>query len=106
MIAVAQSEFLEPEFVRKEIADGRLVIPATRRIIKGHLQKNLQPMPFMNTTKFPVPILCFFALTLLSGCTLFVQSAKRLIALRNDLLHVQAERLYLSYLISSYHDFA
>ena len=34
MIAVAQAEFLEPEYVRKEIAEGRLVIPAThhRRI--------------------------------------------------------------------------
>ena len=45
MIAVAESDFapsarLEPEFVRKEIADGRLVIPAN----KVHLQKNLQPI--------------------------------------------------------------
>ena len=40
MIAVAQSEFFEPEFIRKEIAEGRLVIPAN----KVHLQKNLQPI--------------------------------------------------------------
>ena len=40
MIAVAESEFLEPEFVRKEIAEGRLIIPAN----KIHLQKNLQPI--------------------------------------------------------------
>jgi len=40
MIAVAESEFLEPEFIRKEIAEGRLVIPAN----KIHLQKNLQPI--------------------------------------------------------------
>ena len=40
MIAVAEAEFLEPEFVRKEIAEGRLVIPAN----KVHLQKNLQPI--------------------------------------------------------------
>jgi len=30
MIAVAQSEFLEPKYVRSEIAEGRLVIPANR----------------------------------------------------------------------------
>ncbi|MCL2004914.1 MAG: phosphomethylpyrimidine synthase ThiC [Planctomycetaceae bacterium] len=40
MIAVAKSEFLEPEAVRHEIAQGRLVIPAN----KVHLQKNLQPI--------------------------------------------------------------
>jgi len=40
MIAVADAEFLQPEYVRKEIAEGRLVIPAN----KVHLQKNLQPI--------------------------------------------------------------
>jgi len=40
MIAVANSEFLEPEAIRKEIAEGRLIIPAN----KVHLQKNLQPI--------------------------------------------------------------
>ena len=40
MIAVAESEFLEPEFIRREIAEGRLVIPAN----KIHLQKKLQPI--------------------------------------------------------------
>jgi phosphomethylpyrimidine synthase len=40
MIAVANAEFLEPEFVRKEIAEGRLVIPANKK----HLQKKLQPI--------------------------------------------------------------
>ena len=40
MIAVANAEFLEPETVRKEIAEGRLVIPAN----KVHLQKQLQPI--------------------------------------------------------------
>jgi len=29
MIAVAQAEFLEPEFIRREIAEGRLVIQNT-----------------------------------------------------------------------------
>jgi len=47
MIAVANSgstnlTWLEPEFVQKEIADGRLVIPAN----KVHLQKHLQPIGF------------------------------------------------------------
>ena len=37
MIAVAQAEFLEPEFIRREIAEGRLVIPAN----KIHLQKKV-----------------------------------------------------------------
>ena len=40
MIAVADTEFLEPEFIRQEIAEGRLIIPAN----KVHLQKNLQPI--------------------------------------------------------------
>ena len=40
MIAVAESEFLEPEFICREIAEGRLVIPAN----KIHLQKKLQPI--------------------------------------------------------------
>jgi phosphomethylpyrimidine synthase len=40
MIAVAESEFLEPELVRREIAEGRLIIPAN----KVHLQKKLQPI--------------------------------------------------------------
>jgi phosphomethylpyrimidine synthase len=40
MIAVAKAEFLEPEFIRKEIAEGRLVIPAN----KIHLQKQSQPI--------------------------------------------------------------
>jgi len=40
MIAVANAEFLEPETVRKEIAEGRLVLPAN----KVHLQKKLEPI--------------------------------------------------------------
>jgi phosphomethylpyrimidine synthase len=40
MIAVAKAEFLEPETIRREIAAGRLVIPAN----KIHLQKKLQPI--------------------------------------------------------------
>ena len=40
MIAVANSEFHEPETIRREIAEGRLVIPAN----KVHLQKHLQPI--------------------------------------------------------------
>ena len=40
MCAVAEAEFLEPEFVRREIADGRLVIPANKK----HLQKKLHPI--------------------------------------------------------------
>ena len=33
-------------------------------------------MLFTNTTRFPMSILCFFALTLLSGCDLIVQVSK------------------------------
>jgi phosphomethylpyrimidine synthase len=40
MIAVAEQEFFEPEFIRQEIAAGRLVIPAN----KVHLAKKLQPI--------------------------------------------------------------
>ena len=44
MIAVAQSEFLEPEFIRNEIADGRLVIPAnTVTIYRSICKKNCSP---------------------------------------------------------------
>src|SRR6185295_1701881 len=37
---VAQRESLEPELVRREVARGRMVIPAN----KVHLQKRLEPM--------------------------------------------------------------
>ncbi|MDR2346218.1 MAG: phosphomethylpyrimidine synthase ThiC [Planctomycetaceae bacterium] len=40
MIAVAESEYLTPEFIRTEIAAGRLVIPANR----VHLSKCLVPI--------------------------------------------------------------
>jgi phosphomethylpyrimidine synthase len=40
MIVVAEQEFLEPEFIRAEVAAGRLVIPAN----KIHLSKKLQPI--------------------------------------------------------------
>ncbi len=40
MQAVAEQEFLDPEFVRQEIEDGRLVIPAN----KIHLEKGLVPV--------------------------------------------------------------
>ncbi|MFZ1932142.1 MAG: phosphomethylpyrimidine synthase ThiC [Thermoguttaceae bacterium] len=38
--AVAQAEQLEPDFVRQEVAGGRMVIPAS----KAHLAKNLAPI--------------------------------------------------------------
>jgi phosphomethylpyrimidine synthase len=38
--AVAQAEQLEPDFVRQEVAGGRMVIPAN----KAHLAKNLAPI--------------------------------------------------------------
>ncbi|MCL2743417.1 MAG: phosphomethylpyrimidine synthase ThiC [Planctomycetaceae bacterium] len=40
MLAVAEAEFLEPEFIRQETAAGRLVIPANKK----HLAKSLQPI--------------------------------------------------------------
>jgi phosphomethylpyrimidine synthase len=40
MLAVAQSEGLEPELVRAEVARGRMVIPANR----VHLEKGLKPI--------------------------------------------------------------
>ena len=40
MKAVAESEQLDPELVRSEVARGRMVIPANT----VHLRKNLQPI--------------------------------------------------------------
>ncbi|GHT10510.1 phosphomethylpyrimidine synthase [Planctomycetales bacterium] len=40
MITVAEQEFLEPEFIRCEVAAGHLVIPAN----KNHLAKQLRPI--------------------------------------------------------------
>ncbi|MGL6193974.1 MAG: phosphomethylpyrimidine synthase ThiC [Thermoguttaceae bacterium] len=40
MNVVAQNEFLDPEFIRSEVAAGRLVIPAN----KHHLAKSLNPI--------------------------------------------------------------
>ncbi len=40
MKAVAESERIEPEFVRKEVARGRMVIPANR----VHIEKGLEPI--------------------------------------------------------------
>ncbi|GHT40292.1 phosphomethylpyrimidine synthase [Planctomycetales bacterium] len=40
MIAVAEQEFLEPEYIRQKVAAGHLVIPAN----KNHLAKNLRPI--------------------------------------------------------------
>jgi phosphomethylpyrimidine synthase len=47
MIAVAESEFLEPEFIRQKIAEGRLVMPANT----VHLRKKLLPIGIALRTK-------------------------------------------------------